>query len=421
MKALNSMQDFRYSNNALHAEGCNLNDLANHYGSPLYVYSRAAFERSYMEYANALGDHPGKICYAVKANSNIAVLQLLAKLGAGFDIVSSGELRRALKAGGKPENIIFSGVGKTRAEMLEALEANIACFNVESEAELDTLSDVASTNNKIANVSLRVNPDVNANTHPYISTGLKENKFGIDIQRAPDAYQRAASLPGLNVIGVDCHIGSQIIEVSPFLDALSRVLKLVDLLAERSISIKHLDLGGGVGVRYKDETPPSITDYIGKIKSQIAGRGLDLFFEPGRSIAANSGILLTEVLYLKPTEHKNFAVVDAAMNDNIRPSLYSAWQEVKPVDQKDSGTLTWDIVGPVCETGDFLAKDRHLNLAQGDHLALMSSGAYGFVMSSNYNSRGRAAEVLVDGDKHFLIRRRETFDDIINGEELLDL
>ncbi len=413
------MQDFNYQDNQLHAEQCNLNDLANRYGSPLYIYSRAAFERSYLDYANALGEYPGKICYAVKANSNIAVLQLLAKLGAGFDIVSSGELRRVLKAGGDPANIIFSGVGKTKTEMLEALNADIACFNVESEAELLELSKVASENGKTAKVSLRVNPDVDANTHAYISTGLKENKFGIDIQKAAEVYQYATELPGLNIVGVDCHIGSQIIDVSPFFDALERVLQLVDELAKKGIIIQHLDLGGGIGVQYKDETPPSISDYIGKIKEQIAERNLELYFEPGRSIAANSGLLLTEVLYLKPTEHKNFAIVDAAMNDNIRPSLYNAWQEIRPVNQKKDGIQKWDIVGPVCETGDFLAKDRDLNLAQGDRLALMSSGAYGFVMSSNYNSRARAAEILVDGSQHHLIRERESFDNIVSGEKLL--
>ncbi|WNO09000.1 diaminopimelate decarboxylase [Teredinibacter sp. KSP-S5-2] len=412
------MQDFTYINNELHAEQCSLNELANTYGTPLYVYSRAAFERHFNDYAQALGDHPGKICYAVKANSNIAVLQVLAKLGAGFDIVSQGELQRVLKAGGDPGKVIFSGVGKTVTEMRFALEAGIDCFNVESDAELDVLSKVAGELGKTARISIRVNPDVDANTHPYISTGLKENKFGVDITQAPEVYRRAAQLPNLNVVGVDCHIGSQLTDVTPFYDTLDRLLALIDELAESGITIEHLDLGGGIGVTYKDEVPPSIAEYVNAVKDKIAGRNLHLVFEPGRSIAANAGVMLTEVLYLKPTEHKNFAIVDAAMNDNIRPSLYSAWQEIKPLTQSEAKTENWDIVGPVCETGDFLAKNRELAVQQGDRLALMSSGAYGFVMSSNYNSRGRAAEILVDGKQHHVIRQREVFDDLIQGEYL---
>ena len=415
------MQDFTYQNNTLLAEQCSLNELANHYDTPLYVYSKAALERSFLDYSDALGDHPGKICYAVKANSNIAVLQVLARLGAGFDIVSKGELQRVLKAGGDPSKVIFSGVGKTASEMKFALETNIDCFNVESDAELDVLSQVATELGETARISLRVNPDVDANTHPYISTGLKENKFGVDIKKAAAVYQRAAKLPGLQLVGVDCHIGSQLTEIAPFFDALDRVLALVDELAQAGITIEHLDLGGGIGVTYKDETPPSVKDYIDAVKQRIEGRNLQLAFEPGRSIAANAGVMLTEVLFLKPTEHKNFAIVDAAMNDNIRPSLYSAWQDVRPLTQSEEKTSRWDIVGPVCETGDFLAKDRELSLKQGDRLALMSSGAYGFVMSSNYNSRGRAAEVLVDGENHHLVRARETFDNLIQGESLLDI
>lgn len=414
------MQDFNYRGNELYVEGCSLNRLADHYGTPCYVYSRAAITRAYRSYAEALGDHPGKICYAVKANSNLAVLQLLASLGAGFDIVSGGELERVLRAGGKPERIIFSGVGKTPAEMLRALQLGIACFNVESEAELDSLARVAAQLEIPANISIRVNPDVDAKTHPYISTGLKENKFGVDIARSVEVYKKASEYDFINVTGVDCHIGSQLTRLDPFLDALDRVLKLVDQLHALNIPVRHLDLGGGLGVSYKaEETPPAIGDYIAAVKQRIRGRDLELMFEPGRSIVANAGVLLTSVIYLKPTEHKNFAVIDAAMNDNIRPSLYQAWQEVKPVTAGRPEPKQWDLVGPVCETADFLAKDRELALAQGDRLALMSSGAYGFVMSSNYNTRGRAAEVMVDGEKHFLVRAREHFDDLVRGEQLL--
>ena len=414
------MPHFEYRNGSLHAEGCALSALADHYGTPCYIYSRAALSSHYLSYAEALGDHPGTICYAVKANSNIAVLQVLAELGAGFDIVSEGELRRVLAAGGKPEKVIFSGVGKKPNEIVFALETGIACFNVESEAELETLSEIASQRGQTANISLRVNPDVDANTHPYISTGLKENKFGIDINVATNVYRRAAELPGLNVVGIDCHIGSQLTELSPFLDALDRLLLLVDDLAEKGISIHHLDLGGGLGVTYSDEHPPSPQDYLAEVKKRLGDRQLEIVLEPGRSIAANAGILLTEVLYLKPTDHHNFAIIDAAMNDNIRPALYQAWQKVLPaIETTEAEVLEWDLVGPVCETGDFLAKNRELALQAGDRLALMSSGAYGFVMSSNYNTRGRAAEVMVDGDKHNLIRARENFDDMVRGEHLL--
>ncbi|WP_370980653.1 diaminopimelate decarboxylase [Agaribacterium sp. ZY112] len=413
------MPVFERRQQSLFCEDLALSQLADHYQTPLYVYSRKAFSESYLAYANALGDHPGQICYAVKANSNIAVLQVLAELGAGFDIVSKGELQRVIKAGGDVKKVIFSGVGKTADELLFALEQGIGCFNVESEAELQLLSEVASSNDFTANISLRVNPDVDAQTHPYISTGLKENKFGIDIQSAPEVYARADKLPGLNIIGVDCHIGSQLVETQPFFDALDRLLLLLDKLAEFNINIEHLDLGGGIGVCYKDEVPPNIQDYIGAIKTRLGERKLALYFEPGRSIAANSGVLLTEVLFLKPTEHKNFAIVDAAMNDNIRPSLYQAWQDVQPLEQSKATSTQWDLVGPICETGDFLAKDRTLALEAGERLALMSSGAYGFVMSSNYNSRGRAAEVMVDGDQHYLVRERENFDDLVRGEALI--
>lgn len=419
------MSVFTQKNHQLLMEDTVLNDVANAYGTPCYVYSKAAIEKTYNEYANALGEHPVQICYAVKANSNIAVLQVLAKIGSGFDIVSKGELQRVLKAGGDPKKTIFSGVGKTPDEMSFALHAGVGCFNVESEAELHVLSRVATAEKITANISLRVNPDVDAQTHPYISTGLKENKFGIDIDHAVSTYQIAAKLPNIHIIGVDCHIGSQLTEAQPFLDALDRLLALIDKLNAVDIHIQHLDLGGGLGVQYNDETPPAIADYLSQIKSKLGDRDFSLAFEPGRSIVANAGVLLTQVLYLKPTEHKNFAIIDAAMNDNLRPSLYQAWQDVQPLNTLDKKaqaceTKTWDLVGPICETGDFLAKNRNLALSPGDRLAMMSSGAYGFVMSSNYNSRGRAPEVLVDGDKHYLIRERENFDDLIRGEHLIE-
>ncbi len=413
------MQDFIERNGQLYAEQIPLSELAQTYGTPLYVYSRAAFSRHYQDYAEALGKHPGMICYAVKANSNIAVLNLLAKLGAGFDIVSEGELERVLLAGGDPSRIVFSGVGKTPAEMRRALEVGVHCFNVESEAEVDVLAAVAADMGKTARISLRVNPDVDANTHPYISTGLKENKFGIDIVQAPRVYAHAASLPSLHISGIDCHIGSQLTELAPFVDALDRVLALVDELAAQQIHIEHLDLGGGLGVTYRDEQPPSVSSYMQAIKERLGERPLSLIFEPGRSIAANAGVLLTQVEYLKPTEHRNFAIIDAAMNDNIRPSLYQAWQDIRPLVCREGDTLAWDLVGPVCETGDFLGKDRQLNLRSGDFLAVMSSGAYGFTMSSNYNSRPRAAEIMVDGDQAHVIRARESLASLTQGEALL--
>lgn len=400
-------------------EGVNLNALADHYGTPCYVYSKAAVLANYHAYTEALGDHPGKICYAVKANSNLAVLQVLAEAGAYFDIVSGGELERVLRAGGSADHIIFSGVGKSRAEMQRALEVGIACFNVESQAELVQLSEVAQSCGNTANISFRVNPDVDAKTHPYISTGLKENKFGVAIEDAPTLYTQAQHLPGINIVGVDCHIGSQLTDTTPFLGALDRLLLLVDKLEAQGITLQHLDLGGGLGVCYRDEQPPAVSDYIGQIKTRLGDRHFPLMFEPGRSIVANAGVLLMEVLYLKPGEHKNFAIVDTAMNDNLRPSLYQAWQDLRPLQQNNTAPLNWDVVGPICESGDFLAKDRELSLSAGDRLALMSSGAYGFVMASNYNTRGRPAEVMVDGDQHYLIRARESFDDVIRGEHLL--
>jgi diaminopimelate decarboxylase len=413
------MQHFHYRNGELFAEDMPLSTIAEKFGTPAYVYSRAAFTQHYLSYAEALGSHPGMICYAIKANSNLAVLNMLAKLGAGFDIVSGGELERVLRAGGEPSRIVFSGVGKTREEMARALDVGIFCFNVESEAELELLAQVAAEKQMVANISLRVNPDVDANTHPYISTGLKENKFGIDINRAPAVYQRASELPSLAIKGLDCHIGSQLTQLTPFLDALDRLLLLIDELHAAGISISHLDLGGGLGVTYRDETPPAVATYMAAIKERLGDRPLSLMFEPGRSIAANAGVLLTRVMFLKPTEHKNFAIIDAAMNDNIRPSLYQAWQDIKPLKASDEATQLWDLVGPICETGDFLGKDRQLALKPDDLLAVMSAGAYGFSMSSNYNSRGRAAEIIVDGDQAFPVRARETVEDMLRGESLL--
>ncbi|MDO3383073.1 diaminopimelate decarboxylase [Gilvimarinus algae] len=414
------MSFFTERSGELFVEDVRLSDIAERYGTPAYVYSRAAFTQHYLAYAQALGQHPGMICYAVKANSNIALLNLLARLGAGFDIVSGGEMERVLTAGGDPKRIVFSGVGKTAAEMAKALKVGIHCFNVESESELELLSQVAAAEGLTARVSLRVNPDVDAKTHPYISTGLKENKFGIDIARAPSVYRRAAELPNIDIQGVDCHIGSQLTELAPFLDALDRLLLLIDTLAEEGIAISHMDLGGGLGVTYRDEQPPQVSEYMEAIKQRLGERRLALMFEPGRSIAANAGVLLTRVLYLKPTEAHNFAIIDAAMNDNIRPALYQAWQDIRPLKRRAGSPKRWDLVGPVCETGDFLGKDRELALAEGDALAVMSAGAYGFTMSSNYNTRPRACELLVDGDQVHVIRERESFVDLIRGEHVIE-
>jgi len=414
------MSVFTYQQGSLHAENVDLAALAAQHGTPLYVYSRKELESQYLAYDDALGEWPHQVCFAVKSNSNIGVLNVLARLGAGFDIVSQGELERVLAAGGDPAKVIFSGVGKQAAEMQRALEVGIGCFNLESEAELERLNDVAVACGKVANVSVRVNPDVDAQTHPYISTGLKDNKFGIAIERAPAVYERAASLPGINVVGVDCHIGSQLTSITPFLDALDRLLMLVDNLAEKGITIEHLDLGGGLGVCYNDEQPASPAEYINAVKQKLGERKLTLVFEPGRSISANAGVFLSQVEFLKLNEHKNFAIIDGAMNDLIRPSLYSAWQAIKTVKEtSDAPVRTYDLVGPVCETGDFLGKDRELALEQGDLIAVMSAGAYGFVMASNYNTRGRAAEIMVDGDKSYVVRQRETVTELFKGEQLL--
>lgn len=415
------MDFFNYSGTELHAENVSLAAIAEQFGTPTYVYSRATFERHYNAYANAFASHPTLICYAVKACSNIAILNVLAKLGSGFDIVSGGELERVLRAGGDPAKVMFSGLGKQEAEMARALEVGIHCFNVESEAELYRLDKVAGEMGKKAPVSLRVNPDVDAKTHPYISTGLKENKFGIDILDAVRIYEVANSLPNLDVMGVDCHIGSQLTELQPFLDTFDRLIGLIDQLAEKGIKIKHMDLGGGLGVRYRDEVPPEPAEYAQLILEKVKGRDIMLAFEPGRSIAANAGVLLTKVEFLKCTAHKNFAIIDGAMNDLIRPSLYGAWMNIIPVSLQPTGegSRVYDLVGPVCETGDFLGKERELDITAGSLLAVRSAGAYGFTMSSNYNSRNRAAEVMVDGDVAHEIRARETIDHQLAGESLL--
>ncbi|MDZ3994362.1 diaminopimelate decarboxylase [Pseudomonas sp. Teo4] len=413
------MNAFNYRDGELFAEGVALSAIAERFGTPTYVYSRAHIEAQYLSYTDALQGVEHLVCFAVKANSNLGVLNVLARLGAGFDIVSGGELERVLAAGGRADRVVFSGVGKTREDMRRALEVGVHCFNVESTDELERLQVVAAEMGKVAPVSLRVNPDVDAGTHPYISTGLKENKFGIAIADAEAIYVRAAQLPNLEVVGVDCHIGSQLTTVDPFLDALDRLLVLVDRLAECGIHLRHLDLGGGVGVRYRDEQPPLVADYIKAIRERVGERDLALVFEPGRYIVANAGTLLTRVEYLKHTEHKDFAIIDAAMNDLIRPALYQAWMGVSAVKPREGQGRAYDLVGPICETGDFLAKDRELNLAEGDLLAVQSAGAYGFVMSSNYNTRGRCAEILVDGDQAFEVRRRETIAELYAGESLL--
>ncbi|MFP3444708.1 diaminopimelate decarboxylase [Pseudomonas sp. SAS7] len=413
------MNAFNYRDGQLFAEGVALSAVAERFGTPTYVYSRAHIEAQYRSYADALQGTEHLVCFAVKANSNLGVLNVLARLGAGFDIVSGGELERVLAAGGRADRVVFSGVGKTREDMRRALEVGVHCFNVESTDELERLQVVAAEMGKVAPVSLRVNPDVDAGTHPYISTGLKENKFGIAIADAEAIYVRAAQLPNLEVVGVDCHIGSQLTTVEPFLDALDRLLDLVDRLADCGIHLRHLDLGGGVGVRYRDEEPPLVADYIKAIRERVGKRDLALVFEPGRYIVANAGVLLTRVEYLKHTEHKDFAIIDAAMNDLIRPALYQAWMGVSAVIPREGEGRAYDLVGPICETGDFLGKDRVLNLAEGDLLAVQSAGAYGFVMSSNYNTRGRCAEILVDGDQAFEVRRRETIAELYAGESLL--
>ena len=413
------MSFFQYQNGTLLAEQAPLAELAQRFGTPLYVYSRAALEKHYRAFDEAFAAVPHQVCYAVKANSNLAVLNVLARLGSGFDIVSGGELARVLAAGGDASKVVFSGLGKQADEIKAALAVDIACFNVESYAELARINEVAVSVGKKARVSLRVNPDVDAQTHPYISTGLKENKFGIAIDDAIAVYQYAAQLEGLEVIGIDCHIGSQLTTTTPFADALDRVLAMIDTLTTLGINIEHLDIGGGLGVCYRDETPPTPAEYANALLPKLQGRKLKVYLEPGRAIAANAGVLVTKVEFLKPTPHKNFAIIDAAMNDLIRPSLYGAWMDIIPVTPRLSETQVYDVVGAVCETGDFLGKDRTLAIEANDLLAVCGAGAYGFVMSSNYNTRGRAAEIMVDGAQSFVIRRRESIADLLALESVL--
>ncbi|MBT8122906.1 MAG: diaminopimelate decarboxylase [Gammaproteobacteria bacterium] len=414
------MDHFNYRNNSLYAEDVSLCDLAAQHGTPCYVYSRATLEHHWRVFDQALAGQPHLVCYAVKANSSIAVLQILARLGSGFDIVSAGELQRVIRAGGDPARTVFSGVGKRADEMRFALHSGIRCFNVESDVELERLDKVAGEEGMVAPVSLRVNPDVAARTHPYISTGLRENKFGVDVDTALDTYRRARELEHVDVVGIDCHIGSQLTDLAPFTDALDRILDLVDRLQHEGITLKHIDMGGGLGIPYTEsDQPPSPDDYAHALLEKLSGRPLELLLEPGRAIAGNAGILLTRIEYLKHTAEHNFAIVDAAMNDLQRPALYNAWHSVVPIEPRAGAAMLYDIVGPVCETGDFLARNRLMSLAAGDLLAVRSAGAYGFTMSSNYNTRPRAAEIMVDGNQMHVIRERETFDDLVRGEHLL--
>ena len=418
----NPVQFFHYQDNSLLAEQVPLAVIAERFGTPCYVYSRAALESHWRAFDEALGGLAHRICYSVKANSNLGVLDVLARLGSGFDIVSVGELERVLAAGGDAAKIVFSGVGKAEAEMRRALKAGVYCFNVESQGELERLNGVAAALGAIAPISVRVNPDVDADTHPYIATGLKENKFGVPIGDAPALFARAAALGNVAIKGVDFHIGSQLTSLTPFIDALDRALELVDTLTAAGISITHLNVGGGLGVRYSEEVPPSAAEYAAAIAARLAGRDLELLVEPGRAIAAEAGLLLARVEYLKVGGERNFAVVDTAMNDLLRPALYDAWQEILPVRrtrQDDSDALLVDVVGPVCESADFLGKNRRLRVAAGDYVAVASAGAYGFVMSSNYNTRPRAAEVMVDGDAMHLVRAREQVTDLFAGESRL--
>lgn len=426
------MSHFSYRNGVLCAENVPLSDLAARFGSPTYVYSKAALVKNFRSYADACKENgrdaaSALVCYSVKSNSNLAVLNLLAGLGSGFDIVSGGELLRVLAAGGDPRKVIFSGVGKTAEEMRLALQHDILCFNVESTAELERLNEVAGMMGRQAPVSLRVNPNVDAKTHPYISTGLKENKFGIAYEEAFGTYRRAAALPHIRVVGIDCHIGSQLLDDAPLLEALDRLIELVDKLEAEGIHIHHLDIGGGIGISYQGDKPVAVRDYLGRLFARIdqwrershRTAPIQVLFEPGRSIVGNAGVLLTRVEYLKHGESKNFAIVDAAMNDLIRPAMYEAWHDVQPVVQRPAPMQTYDIVGPVCESGDWLARERELAIEQGDLLAILSAGAYGMTMASNYNTRGRAAEVMVDGDTAHLIRKREAASDLFALESLL--
>lgn len=408
------MDFFQYKNEQLYVEDLPVKQLAEEFGTPLYIYSRATLERHWHAFDSALGDHPHLICYAVKANSNIGILNVMAKLGSGFDIVSQGELERVLEAGGEASKVVFSGVAKSRAEIMRALEVGIRCFNVESVAELHHINQIAGEMGKIAPISLRVNPDVDAHTHPYISTGLKENKFGVSVDEAREVYKLAATLPHVKITGMDCHIGSQLTELQPFLDATDRLIRLIEQLKEDGITLKHLDLGGGLGVTYTDETPPHPSDYAAALLNKLKNyKDLEIILEPGRAIAANAGILVAKVQYLKSNESRNFAITDTGMNDMIRPALYEAYMNIIEIDRTLEREKTiYDVVGPVCETSDFLGKQRELAIAEGDYIAQRSAGAYGASMSSNYNSRPRTAEVLVDGNKAHLIRRRENLSEL---------
>lgn len=416
------MDYFEYRNGQLYAEQVAVADIAKQYGTPCYIYSRATIERHWHAFNDAFGTQPHLICYAVKASSNIAILNLLARLGSGFDIVSVGELERVLAAGADPKKVVFSGVGKKASEMRRALEVGIRCFNVESEAELERLNQVASELGKVASISLRVNPDVDAQTHPYISTGLKDNKFGIAFDEAERVYLKAAQMPHLKVEGIDCHIGSQLLTLTPFMDALDRLLVMVERLKTKGVHIHHIDLGGGLGVRYNEETPPLPSDYTAQLMQDQRIKNYEILMEPGRAIIANAGILVTEVEYLKLAEYKNFAIIDAAMNDLIRPALYQSWMKIIPVlENPERETRTYDVVGPVCETSDFLGKGRDLAIQAGDLLVVRTAGAYGFTMASNYNTRSRVPEIMVDGTQVHVIRERETIESLYANEKVLPL
>jgi len=412
------MDYFNYKKNDLFAEDVLLSDIAKNFGTPCYVYSRATLERHWHAFDQALGDHEHTICYSVKANSNIAILSLLANLGSGFDVVSVGELERVIAAGGDPKKTVFSGVGKQHHELQRALEVGIKCFNVESLSELLNLQSIAGEMNKIAPIALRINPDVDPKTHPYIATGLKESKFGIDVALAQDIFQQAQQMPNIDVCGVDCHIGSQITELAPFLDALQHCLTLIDKLKKQGITIQHLNLGGGLGVPYENEQPPHPKEYAAAIREALSNHPIPLILEPGRAIAANAGVLLTQVIYLKNNGDNNFAIVDAAMNDLLRPALYQSWQKVVPLQKRETETKRYHVVGPICESGDFLAKSRELAIEPADYLAIRTAGAYGFTMSSNYNTRPRAAEVLVDKQQVHLIRKREAIESLYALESI---
>ncbi len=414
------MDHFEYKQGELYCEDVAIAALAEQYGTPLFIYSRATLERHWHAFDSAFDGHDHLVCYAVKANSNLAVLNLLARLGSGFDIVSGGELQRVLLAGGKPEHIVFSGVGKLANEIETALQLDILCFNVESEQELDRINEIAGRMKKTARISFRVNPDVDAKTHPYISTGLKDNKFGVPFANAEQVYLKASGLKNIEIIGMDCHLGSQLTELSPYIDAFDRLLDLIERLRKQGINIHHLDLGGGLGIRYRDEEPPLPAEWASALRDRLKNFDGTVVIEPGRAIAGNAGVLVSRVNDLKHGADKNFAVIDAAMNDLIRPSLYGAWQDIIRVEQhSDASERVYDVVGAICESSDFLGKDRALNLEQNDLLAIRSSGAYAFGVASNYNTRVRAAEVMVDGDQHYCVRERESFDDLIRGESLL--